>query len=134
MAGFLLDTNHLSKALTKVSPLRDLLRQTHRQGIKLGTTWGVLCEIEAGLAGTRNPDHFRRRLKALLGEITIWPLDWEIARFYGQFCQETRTKGRVLSHVDLVSAAVAFKHGATLLTADKDFEAFPQIRTENWLL
>jgi predicted nucleic acid-binding protein len=39
----------------------------------------------------------------------------------------------VLSTTDLILAAFAWKESVVLLTADKDFEAFPEIKTENWL-
>jgi tRNA(fMet)-specific endonuclease VapC len=41
--------------------------------------------------------------------------------------------GRALSAVDLQLAALAKLKGLTLLTSDRDFEALPEIRTENWL-
>jgi predicted nucleic acid-binding protein len=42
-------------------------------------------------------------------------------------------KGRALSQVDLMLAAMARLHGLILLSADKDFAAFPDLRVENWL-
>ena len=38
MAGYLLDTNHLSAAIRRVSPVRDRIRRTIRDGVRVGTT------------------------------------------------------------------------------------------------
>jgi predicted nucleic acid-binding protein len=48
MPGYLLDTNHLSAALDRVSPLRERLHQAYRQGQRIGTCVPVLCEWKWG--------------------------------------------------------------------------------------
>jgi tRNA(fMet)-specific endonuclease VapC len=45
---------------------------------------------------------------------------------------ELRRRGQVLSQVDLLLAALARQMNRTLLTSDRDFDAIPGIRTENW--
>jgi tRNA(fMet)-specific endonuclease VapC len=133
MRGYLLDTNHLGDALRVVSPLRDRLRQTHRQGFRLITCWAVLCELEEGIVFTADPDHYRRTLKAVMKEVRIWPMDWNLVEQYGSCAKLARQRGRVLSTVDLILAAFAWNENLVLLTTDKDFEAFPEIKTVNWL-
>jgi len=133
MRGYLLDTNHLSHAIRVLSPLRDRLRQAHRQGYRLITCWPVLCELQEGIVFTADPRHCERTLKLLMKEVRIWPSDWKLVENYGICAKLTRQRGRVLSTVDLILAAFAWKESAVLLTADKDFEAFPEIKTENWI-
>ncbi len=133
MAGYLLDTNHMSDAIRKTSMLRDRLRAAHRQGFGLATCWPVLCELEAGICQTTRADAYRRTLQTLLKEIRIWAVDWQTVRQYGEIFKKTKKKGRILSHVDMVLASLAIQFKATLLTSDKDFEATPEIKTENWL-
>lgn len=133
MNGYLLDTNHLSHALRVVSPLRDRLRQAHRQGFRLVTCWPVLCELQEGIVFTADPTHYRRALKILMREVRIWPVDWNLVEQYGLCAKLARQRGRVLSTTDLILAAFAWKENLVLLTADRDFEAFPEIRTENWI-
>src|SRR5687767_1875142 len=65
MKGYLLDTNHLSAAVRRVSPIRDRIRETHRKGIPFGTCWPVLCELEFGIAQTADPEGYRRTLTGL---------------------------------------------------------------------
>jgi predicted nucleic acid-binding protein len=133
MAGYLLDTNHLSAAIRKISPLRDRIRIAHRLGHRFATCWPVLCELEAGICQTARAEAYRRTLHALLMEIRIWAVDWDSVRVYGEVFKKLKKKGRVLSHVDLVLVALARQFKVKLLTADKDFQAAPEIKTENWL-
>jgi predicted nucleic acid-binding protein len=52
---------------------------------------------------------------------------------FGEMYRFATAKGRALSQVDLMLAAMARLHGLILLSADKDFAAFPDLRVENWL-
>jgi predicted nucleic acid-binding protein len=133
MRGYLLDTNHLSHAIRVISPLRERLRQAHRQGYRLITCWPVLCELQEGIIFTANPRQYLRTLKVLMKEVRIWPMDWNLIEQYGNCAKLARERGRVLSTTDLILAAFAWKESTVILTTDKDFEVFPEIRTENWV-
>jgi tRNA(fMet)-specific endonuclease VapC len=133
MVGDLLDTNHLSEALRPVSRVRDRIGQLSRQGIRIGTCVPVLCELEAALPTGERGEAYRRALQRLLGRVRLWPLEREAARQYGEIFQELRRRGRVLSQVDMMVAALAMRMDLTVVTSDGDFEALPDLRTENWL-
>ncbi len=133
MAGYLFDTNHLSDGIRKTSVVRDRLREARLRGHRFATCWPVLCELEAGICQTARPEAYRRTLRGLLKEIRIWAVDWKSVRLYGELFKKVKKKGRVLSHVDLVLAALATQFKVTILTTDKDFRATPEIKTENWL-
>ena len=60
-------------------------------------------------------------------------MDRDIARIYGELYLRSVNSGRKLSQVDLMLAAMAKQKKLVLLTADNDFKALPEIRTENWL-
>jgi predicted nucleic acid-binding protein len=133
MRGYLLDTNHLSRALGVVSPLRDRLRLVHRQGFRLATCWPALCELQEGIVFTADPARYRRTLEAVLKEVRIWPMNWGVVEHHGEFAKLAKKRGRALSTTDMILAAFAWKDNAVLLTTDRDFEAFPEIKTENWV-
>jgi len=133
MAGFLLDTNHLSDAISRVSRIRDRIQQTHHQGVRIGTCINVICELEAGIQNLNKPDSYRRRLANILKVARLWSIDLGIAHLYGEIHSELEKKGRMLSHVDILLAALARQLDLTVLTTDRDFEALPDIKTENWL-
>jgi tRNA(fMet)-specific endonuclease VapC len=132
MPDYLLDCNHLSAALRKVSPVRERIHQRRRAGHRFISCYLVLCELEVGIQQTPKPEENRRRLAQLLRHVRLWPLDAETARLYGAVYVELRRQGRVLSQVDMVLAALARQHKLTVLTTDRDFEALPDLRVENW--
>ena len=133
MAGWLLDTNHLSAALKPVSQVRGRIEQALRSGDRVGTSVAVLCEWEAGIQALERREAHRRALHHLLKRVRVWPLEIQIAQFYGEIFQDMRRRGRVLSQVDLMLAALAKAMDLTLLTSDLDFAAVPGLRFENWL-
>ena len=132
MADYLLDCNHLSRVLRKVSPVRERIHQGRRTGHRFISCYPVLCELEAGIQQTPKPEENRRRLEQLLRHVRLWPLDAQTARLYGKVYVELRGQGRVLSQIDMVLAALARQHKLTVLTTDRDFEALSDLRVENW--
>jgi tRNA(fMet)-specific endonuclease VapC len=133
MTRYLLDTNHVSEAIRRVSRLRERIRLRARQGDIFGTCSPVLCELEVGIQQTGNPPAARRRLAVLLRTVRVWPVEADIAQLYGAFYLELQRKGRALSQIDIMLAALARQMDLTLLTTDRDFEALPDVRTETWL-
>jgi predicted nucleic acid-binding protein len=133
MKRFLLDTNHLGEAMIRVSIVRDRIQPLHRQGDVFGTCGPVLCELMVGLSVRKDSDACLNRLNNLLSIIRLWPLDLAIASQYAGAYHELKKAGRALSQVDIILAAMARQLNGTLLTTDQDFQAFPDIQTENWL-
>jgi tRNA(fMet)-specific endonuclease VapC len=133
MTRYLLDTNHLSEAIRKISPLRDRIRQMRREGSRFATCWPALFELEMGIVQTSNPQLCRRNLATLLREVRLRRLDWSLLPAFGETHLFLKQQGRVLSLVDKILAAIARNENAIILTTDLDFAALPQIRTENWL-
>ena len=131
-ATYLLDTNHLSRAVEIGSPVRLRITELAERGAKVGTCVPVLCEVEAGIHRLREPEKYRQGLDRLLRRIRVWPMLPSTARVYGGIYQDLRTRGRALSQVDMMLAALATEMSATLVTSDKDFTALPDIRVESW--
>jgi len=134
MRGYLLDTNHLTFAINPVSHLRERLLQARRAGFRIGTCVPVLCELEVGIRQASRPDASYRALHHLLREMKLWPIDEGLAPLYADVYGEPRRQGRVLSQVDIMLAALVRLMKLTLLTSDRDFEALPDIPTENWIV
>jgi tRNA(fMet)-specific endonuclease VapC len=93
----------------------------------------VLCEIEAGIQQVSHPDAYHQNLQRLLRQVRLWPIDPETARFYGEIHRDLKRRGRVLSQVDMMLAALARQMGLTLATSDHDFAALDDLTTENWI-
>jgi predicted nucleic acid-binding protein len=134
MNRYLLDTNHLGEAISKVSVIRDRIQQLNRQGAVFGTCGPVLCELLVGVLQRKDAKAARRRLEGLLQIVRVWPVELDVAIRYGAVYLELQKAGRALSQVDMILAAVCrHRSNLTLLTTDRDFEALPDIQTENWL-
>jgi predicted nucleic acid-binding protein len=71
MPDFLLDCNHLSAALRKVSSLRERIHQGRRAGHRFISCHPVLCELEAGILQTKEPEENHRRLALLLRHVRL---------------------------------------------------------------
>ena len=133
MSALILDTNHLAAALDDGSPVYQRILTARKQGQRIGTCAPVLCELAVGIAQTARKQQNWQALDVFLQQIRIWPIDTSIARVYGDLYQELRAKGRVLSQVDMMVAALARHARLTILTTDRDFEALPDIKCENWI-
>ena len=133
MKGYLLDTNHLGVILKAKSPLHARMLSARLAGKRFGTCVPVLCELAAGMAQTASRDKNWRALSALLRLVRVWPMDLEAVRAYGDVYGELRAKGRVLSQVDIMVAALARRADLVVLTTDADFRAVDGLKTENWL-
>jgi predicted nucleic acid-binding protein len=130
--GYLLDTNHLANAV-RPSPVRRRIGDLRLRGIKIGTCVPVLCEVEAGAEQVSRPIEYRQQLGRVLRQIRLWPINPSTARLYGTIHQDLKRRGRAVSQVDIMLAALAREMNLTLVTTDLDFIALPDIRTENWL-
>lgn len=133
MRHYLLDTNHIRHAVKEGSSVQERLREARRKGSRVGVCVPVICEFEIGLQQARDPAAYRKRIERLFSRFRIWPLDWDTARVYGTIALLLRSRGKVLSQVDMMQAALAIQMKLTLVTGDRDFEALPEVRTENWL-
>jgi predicted nucleic acid-binding protein len=133
MTRYLLDTNHIGEAIGRVSVVRDRIQELHRQGDVFATCGPVLCELLVGVVLRKDAVKTRQRLDRLLQVVRCWPIDSAIAERYALVYHELRKAGRALSQVDILLASLARHWGAVLLTADQDFQALPDIQTENWL-
>ncbi len=133
MSRFLLDTNHLGAVLAPVSPVRERLIAAYRAGHRFGTIHPILCEIQAGLQSAFQPKCCLQQISRLATMLRIWPLDDDVVRHYGRIYLQLKHMGRHMSQIDMIVAASCRSWPVTLLTTDRDFEALPDIPTENWI-
>jgi tRNA(fMet)-specific endonuclease VapC len=103
-----------------------------KSGAKLGTCVPVICEIEAGIQQVSRPEEYRANLERLLRQVRMWPIDLTTARLFGILHHDLKRRGRVLSQVDMMLAALARQMNLTLVTSDNDFTALPDIPVEKW--
>lgn len=132
MARYLLDTNHLSAAIRPGSVIRERLREQRARGARVRICIPALCELEVGASQVKDPAAYREILKRFMVQIPLWPLESTTARIYADIYHDLRSKGRILSQVDMMLAALARQMRMVVLTTDRDFEALSWLRTEDW--
>ena len=133
MQRFLLDSNHLSKAIDPNGLVARRIVAAQLDGHRVGVCLPVLCELEAGVRFVSRPLPYRKSLDQLLMRVRVWPMDVPTTKLYGDLFAELRSKGRVLSSVDMMIAALARQFDCIVLTADRDFDAVSDLVVENWL-
>src|SRR5688500_18001071 len=105
--GIRLDTNHLASAVLPASAVRQRVLELRLRVMRVVTCIPVLCELEVGVTQVADAQAYRRRLRFLLKHVRVWPLDLETARRYGDLYRDLKSRGRVLSQVDMMIAALA---------------------------
>jgi predicted nucleic acid-binding protein len=132
MSDRLLDTNHLGLAVRKKSKVLARLKAELARGVRVGTCIPVLCEIELGAEQVADPAKYRKSLQEVLRMVRQWPLSRATAKLYGEIAFDLKRRGRALSQVDLMLAALCRELDLVLVTRDNDFAALPWLKTENW--
>lgn len=132
-ARYLLDTNHLGMATRTRSLVYRRICEERESGVRFGTCIPVICELEVGIQNLSDPERSRHGLRGLIQRhVRIWPMDSKTSEIYGSLVHRLRERGRVLSQVDIMIAALAIQHDLILLTTDRDFEGLPEVKAENW--
>jgi len=149
LSGYLLDTNHCSSLLKGHPSLIHKLED-------LGDAPTVTCVIVQGELAymaqkSEQPSTNAERVSQFLRGIEVLPVDRDTADRYGELKaavierfgprEKARRKRTRLADLgfqenDLWIAAVAQRHGLTVLTADSDFARLSRlndIAVENWL-
>lgn len=129
---FLLDTNTCIH----------LLRQSH-DGVQarflshapaeLAVCSIVLSELEFGARRSRRVDHNLRLLKAFSAPLRSLPFDDRCAETYGLLRADLAAQGQLIGPNDLLIAAIARTHDATLVTHNvSEFGRVVGLRVDDW--
>jgi predicted nucleic acid-binding protein len=131
MTIFVLDTNVISDIVSP-KPNPNVLAKiaVHRQDV-LCLCDAVDYEVRRGYLKTNATTRlqvFQLRIKPQFQWTPVTEADWRQA---AQFWADAVIKGKQLSDVDLVLAAVAYRTGAVIVSADDDFDAL-NVNREDW--
>lgn len=129
MTVFVLDTNVISDMVSP-NPNVTVVNQiaAHRQHT-ICLCEAVDYEVRRGYLKTGATAKLRvyeERIKLQFQWVAIVEVDWRQA---AQFWADAVNKGKQLSDVDLLVAAVATRLGGQVISADDDFDALPVTRT-----
>jgi len=86
---------------------------------ELAVSLFVLCELEAGAAGSDRPEQERARILGLLAPLELVLPESNLAPIYGRLLAELERRGETISSMDLLIAATALADGAPLVTRNR---------------
>ncbi len=132
---YLLDTNAVIAVLKdRSNDVRQRFEQAVTARDVLLVSSVVLGELWYGIAKSRRRQQNSDRLMVFLsGPIDILAFDDEDARTVGTVRAELEANGTPIGPYDLMIAAQALRHGATLVTANVgEFKRVNGLRVEDW--
>ena len=129
---YLLDTNILSD-LVRQPQGRVAERIADVGEANVLTSVIVACELRYG-AAKRGSRRLTRQIEAILGALTIRPLESDVERIYASIRVTLERKGTPIGAHDLLIAAHARAIEAVCVTDNvAEFKRVPALRVENWL-
>lgn len=129
---YLLDTNILSH-LVRQPQGRVAERIADVGEANVLTSVIVACELRYG-AAKRGSRRLSRQVEAILGALTIRPLESDVERVYASIRVTLERKGTPIGAHDMLIAAHARAIDAVCVTDNvAEFKRVPALRVENWL-
>ena len=126
-----LDTNVCVAALKGVVTVHERIR-SHADDLAVSTI--VLGELYCGAFRSQRVAQNLEVLAEFVAGIEVIPFDTEAARVYGILCAELLRIGRPTGEKDALIAAIAKRHGATLVTHNtRHFQHIADLSLEDWL-
>lgn len=129
--SFLVDTNVCIAWLKGERVVREAWLEVAPDEILLSAV--VRAELLYGARRSQQVAANLRRLDALFGALTPAPFENRAADQYGVVRAQLAAAGRLIGPNDLMIAATALAHDATLVTRnDREFTQVPGLRVEVW--
>lgn len=130
--SYLLDTNTLSDLIRRPQGrIADRLAEVGED--RVVTSIVVACELRYG-AAKRGSKRLTRQVEAVLGAITVLPLEPDIDRHYAAIRTALEKLGTPIGANDLLIAAHARTLRAVCVTANvAEFSRVTGLKVENWL-
>lgn len=130
---YVFDTNIISGLRPSKNPaLFKRMQQNKDQTLCLCEP--IIFEVERGYEHRQAHQQlarFRAQLTPLFVVVPAQLANWRVA---AKLWSDARQRGRQLSDVDVLLAAMTLRLNGILVTDDGDFAYLPLVRTENWLV
>ena len=128
---YALDTNSLSYFLRGRGRVGE--RLLAQPPAKIGLPSVVLYELAYGAARSQAPPDLKARLEALLRSLPILPFGEAEARAAARIRADLESAGKPIGPHDVLTAATALAHGATLVTRNlREFRRVKGLVLEDW--
>ncbi len=129
---YLLDTNMLSAIIKQ--PTGEVAQHLLLlDASQVTTSIIVACELRFG-AAKKNSLVLTQRVEQLLAIMTVYPLEPDADKYYGQIRVDLESKGQLIGQNDLLIAAHTLALDVILVTDNvREFARVPNLKLENWL-
>ena len=98
------------------------------------TTWITAAELAYGGENSRNSERNVTLVTEFLATLPLVGLNLPAALEFGRRKTRLERAGRRVADADLLIAAIALAHGASVVTGNrKHYERFEGLRTEDWI-
>lgn len=128
---YILDTNTISHLLKKHPEVKFHIQSKPMSSIYISTI--TEAELHYGLAKRPKAVTLHQLVHEFLIRVKILVWDSDTAKCYGSLRANIQQQGKALAPLDLLIAAHALQHKATLITNDKAFRQIDTLKTEDWL-
>jgi tRNA(fMet)-specific endonuclease VapC len=130
---YLLDANHLSPLVTLIHPLRQRVLDRIIANDQFFVSVPVITETLFGFHGTARAAANFQEWSSLRNRMGFMHVNEQDAVNAARLRSELRQRGRQLTVLDALIAAIALRAKLILLTTDRDFDAVPGLQIQNWI-
>jgi tRNA(fMet)-specific endonuclease VapC len=129
---YLLDTNILSHLVRQPQgPVAEHIADVGEENVL--TSVIVACELRYG-AATRGSRKLARQVEAILGALTVKPLESDVERIYASIRVALERKGTPIGAHDMLIAAHARAIDAVCVTDNvAELKRVPALKVESWI-
>lgn len=129
---YLLDTSVLSRLIRQPQgPVAERIARVGEANVL--TSVIVACELRYG-AAKRGSRRLTRQVEAVLGAMTVRPLESDVERLYASIRTALEKRGTPIGAHDMLIAAHARALGAVCVTDNvAEFRRVPALKVENWV-
>lgn len=128
---YALDTNTVVHAIRGVGRVKQRLLATPRNEVAIPSL--AIYELEVGTTESVTPSKRRVELDVLTSSIRILPFALREAKLAARLRLELEARGTPIGPMDVLIAATALAHGATLVTHNtREFSRVRGLRVEDW--
>lgn len=132
MTSYLLDTNHLSPLVTPEHPLRNKILEATKSGHQFAIAAPAFNEFLFGIGVAIRAIQNWREWELIRNDFVYYDISVADAEKAAKLRIRLRKQGKQLEAIDSMLAIIALSNDLTLLTRDKDFQAVPGLKQEDW--
>jgi len=128
---YLLDTNICIHYFKGIDSIKDKVDEVGYEQVAISEI--TLAELYYGAEKSMKKDKNLKLIETFADKVIIMPI-FRAIRIYAKEKARLKTKGTIISDLDLLIGATAISNNMTMVTRNvREFERLENIRIENWI-